>query len=170
MKRVSAIVAMLLVGACAGPVRTHFGGLDRGSAAEALPAFAAAAETQADPRWPVIEAALAGQGLRADPASPYQLAFSYGSRPAVSAIAGPGGAILSPAKKHHLFQTCHDRAFRLVVTLIDTRSGEIAGRGWADEAHCRASADEALPALASRAATMLIRPVAKGTDVRWSRD
>ncbi|QKR99766.1 hypothetical protein F9288_09050 [Sphingomonas sp. CL5.1] len=171
MKRVGLIIgAALLLSGCTGPVRTRFGGQPATTARDPVSAVAVEADSQADRHWPAIHAAITEQGLNLDPASPYRLAFAFGSRPAGSAILASGGAVVSPARKRHLFQSCPGRTYRLVVTLTDTRTGDLIGRGWADEAHCRAAADEALPALAARAVAMLAHPVPQGSDLRWTRN
>lgn len=170
IRATAALIAVTALGACAGPVRTDFGGHAGGTVAGGIEAVAVTASGQSDERWPALAAALERRGLRVEAGSPYRLEFAFGTRPASSAILGAEGAVLAPAKKQRLFQSCADRDHRLVLAVVDARNGNLVARGWAEESHCHATAADALPSLAANAVAMLMQPVAAGTGTRWGRD
>lgn len=171
MKSCMAVIAALsALAGCAGPVRTHFGAQSGAAESLALQTIAVSPNDQTDARWPAVAAAIGREGFRVDASSPYQLEFAFGTRSARTAILGEQDAVLAPAKRQRLLQSCADRDYRLVVTVVDNRNGDLVRRGWAQESHCHGTAAEALPALANQAVAMLARPVAAGSDLRRARD
>ena len=162
---VSTLIAAQLVGACAGPVRTHFAGTTPLASAPVL----AGAEARARQYWPQIEQALHENGIVLAPDAAAELEFSVGTRPASVALVA-GDAARSGGKKRRALQSCPDALLRVVMAVTDRGTGKLLARGWAEEAHCHATTDDVVPALAARAARMLVAPVADGTALRAARD
>lgn len=166
-----ALLAAFLLAGCAGPMPTVFAG-EAPARDAALPAdFAPAADMGLSAaRWQVVRRAVTVAGIAEREESGAQLFATLTERPAGIGVTGGGEAALAPAKTRRPFQSCKDRTVRLVLSLTDRRSGAVLRRGWAEESHCRGSADDALPRLAGHAAEMLVRPAPEGQRKYWRED
>lgn len=143
--------APLLITACAGPIETR---IAIHQPATGIPATVSYSFVEGDtesaplPLDPAIKSAIASRltGFSPAPFDQANIIISYGfsDRPAASAIAGR-----SPAKRKRFLGGCADRIVRLSISLSSRTTGEQLYAASAEETHCRASAEDALPHLAA---------------------
>jgi hypothetical protein len=164
--RAVVLMSCCLATACAGPVRTRYGGLP--VAGDGVTSLALSATDERARH--AVEEALHARGIGVDDGSAYELHVGASARPDPVGIIGEGGAVLAPPRKQRLFQSCHNKGYRLALAVSDRRSGAIVARGWAEESHCAASMDSVLPVLARQSVAMLTESAGKGSTLRWTKD
>jgi hypothetical protein len=118
----------------------------------------------------VLLAALSRRGIKTDEHSTLVLTASLSARPSALGIFAPDGTVMAPEKRRLFLQSCADTSYRLVLGIIDRRTGEIVGRGWAEEAHCKGGKDEAVPRLVRYAIAMLLDPTSRPKEWHWRAD
>ncbi|HEX7822066.1 MAG TPA: hypothetical protein VF463_15770 [Sphingobium sp.] len=166
------LTACCLAGACAGPVRTRYGGALPASTAPApsLSSLSLAASATDDDARQAVAEALGASGIRVDDHSPYEVQIGLSARPdTVGIFTKDGEAIVAP-RRQRLLQSCRNNGYRLALAVSDRRSGAIVAHGWAEESHCAASLASVLPELARQSVAMLTRPGGTGSTLRWTQD
>lgn len=158
----SLFLALLLApAACAGPVESHLRSSGAGVASDTALMWAplpVEVQAQTADARAAVSQALADKGYRIVEEAPLALAMGVAERPAGIGVTKGQGEALSPAKQRRPLQSCADRMLRVSVSITDRASGDMRYAGSAEEAHCHATLDEALPRLARLAVADMAQP------------
>jgi hypothetical protein len=151
-----------LLGGCAGPMPTLSGG---SVLPQAVTAVSLSPDSLASGQRAILIEALARRKITQDAASPLLLTATVSMRPAEIGLRQADGQTISHAKERLPLQSCADHIIRLVLGVVDRQTGEVVGRGWAEEAHCHEDMAGAFPRLSRHAVASLADP--KSTAARW---
>ncbi len=156
-------LALMGASGCAGPVEARLRSQGAGVGDDRLLMWAPSPAGEAltphmEQAREMFSAALRDRGFSFAAEAPLSVSLSVSERPADIAVSTGNDAAFSPAKDHRLMQSCQDRILRLRVVMIERTSGEIRYAGDAQEAHCKAGLDDALPRLAKLAVADMDEP------------
>ena len=156
-----ALIALVTLSACAGPIETRVVSTGQGASANTiLVETTPAGAIQALAYQQTLEQ-LQSRGFEMSDKGALQLHVAFSERDAsISIKAGDGKAMtdLSLAKKRKPLQSCDDRDLKLTISLTRITDGVELYRSEAAEHHCKASVVEVLPSLISAALRDIGRP------------